>query len=66
MHGLVAAITVRRAGRIRKSSGRGRVDRLEPYGLIIVMGLLAIGLLGQVIAPVVAAVTRVIFSLVGG
>lgn len=42
-----------------------RLDAMEPYGLILVMGLLAVGLLGSVMAPLVAAVTRLVLSLVG-
>jgi hypothetical protein len=42
-----------------------RLDSLEPYGLILVMGLLAVGFLGSVVAPLVSAVTRLILSLVG-
>jgi Zn-dependent protease len=42
-----------------------RLDALEPYGLILVMGLLAVGFLGSVVAPLVSAVTRLILSLVG-
>jgi Zn-dependent protease len=44
----------------------GVLDRIEPYGLIIVMGLLAVGLLGRVLAPVVGAITELIYSLIGG
>jgi Zn-dependent protease len=42
-----------------------RFDAIEPWGLIIVMGLLAVGLLGRILSPVVAVVTDLILSLVG-
>lgn len=42
-----------------------RLDAIEPWGLIIVMGLLAVGLLGRILSPVVVAVTDLILSLVG-
>jgi len=42
-----------------------RLDALEPYGLILVMGLLAVGILGSVVGPLVSVVTRLVLSLVG-
>lgn len=51
-------------GLVPETLGR-RLDAVEPYGLIIVMGLLAVGLLGRVLSPAVSLVTDLILSLVG-
>lgn len=40
-----------------------KFDAVEPYGLIIVMGLLALGILGQVVAPLVRAVSALFFFI---
>lgn len=42
-----------------------RLDGLERYGLIIVLGLFALGILGRILWPAVEAVTRVILKLAG-
>lgn len=47
-------------GLVPESMGRG-LDALEPYGLIIVMALLALGVLGQVVAPLVNVVSGLFF-----
>ena len=41
-------------GLVPEALGR-KLDAVEPYGLIIVMGLLALGILGRVVAPLVRA-----------
>lgn len=43
-----------------------KLDAAEPYGLILVMALLALGFLGRVVGPVVDSVSRGILGLVGG
>jgi Zn-dependent protease len=40
-------------------------SRLEPWGLFIVVGLLASGLLGQILGPLVQWTQKVLFTLVG-
>ncbi len=42
-----------------------KLDVLERYGLIIVFGLFAAGILGRILQPVTAVVVRFIFTLVG-
>lgn len=49
-------------GLVPESMGR-KLDAVEPYGLIIVMGLLALGILGQVVAPVVELVSALFYSI---
>jgi len=39
--------------------------RLEPYGLLIMLGLLATGLLGYIVGPPVYLVLKLIFSIFG-
>ncbi len=51
-------------GLVPESLGR-RLDAVEPYGLILVMALLALGILGRVIGPVVSTLTQAIQRLVG-
>lgn len=41
------------------------LDAAEPYGLILVMGLLALGVLGRIVWPMVQAVSAVFFSIAG-
>lgn len=40
-------------------------SRLEPWGLFIVIGLLASGLLGQVLGPLVQFTQKILYTLVG-
>lgn len=49
-------------GLVPESIGR-KLDAVEPYGLIIVMGLLALGVLGQVVAPLVELVSGLFFFI---
>lgn len=49
-------------GLVPESLGR-KLDALEPYGLIIVMGLLALGVLGQVVTPLVKTVSALFLSV---
>jgi len=49
-------------GLVPEALGR-KLDAVEPYGLIIVMGLLALGFLGQVVAPLVELVSALFFSI---
>lgn len=49
-------------GLVPEALGR-KLDAVEPYGLIIVMGLLALGVLGQVVAPLVELVSGLFFSI---
>lgn len=49
-------------GLVPEALGR-KLDVVEPYGLIIVMGLLALGVLGQVVAPLVELVSGLFFSI---
>ena len=49
-------------GLVPEALGR-KLDAVEPYGLIIVMGLLALGVLGQVVAPLVKLVTALFLSI---
>lgn len=49
-------------GLVPEALGR-KLDAVEPYGLIIVMGLLALGILGQVVAPLVELVSALYFSI---
>jgi Zn-dependent protease len=51
-------------GLVPESMGR-RLDAIEPYGLIIVLVLLSVGILGRLLSPVVGAVTHLLLSLVG-
>jgi len=41
-------------------------DRIEPYGLFIIVGLLATGILWKIVGPVIYLVARFFFGLVGG
>lgn len=49
-------------GLVPEALGR-KLDAIEPYGLIIVMGLLVLGILGQVVAPLVELVSALFFSM---
>ncbi|MBL8202539.1 MAG: site-2 protease family protein [Chromatiales bacterium] len=49
-------------GLVPEPLGR-KLDVVEPYGLIIVMALLALGVLGQVVAPLVELVSAFYFSI---
>jgi Zn-dependent protease len=49
-------------GLVPEAIGR-RLDAVEPYGLIIVVGLLSLGILGRFVAPLVEAVSALFFSL---
>lgn len=49
-------------GLVPESLGR-KLDAVEPYGLIIVMGLLALGVLGRFVAPLVELVSALFFSI---
>lgn len=51
-------------GLVPEPLGR-KLDAIEPYGLIIVVGLLSLGILGRVLSPLVQAVSAVFFSLAG-
>jgi Zn-dependent protease len=51
-------------GMVPEALGR-KLDALEPYGLILVMGLLALGVLGRLVWPLVQLVSAVFFSLAG-
>lgn len=51
-------------GMVPEALGR-KLDALEPYGLILVMGLLALGVLGRLVWPLVQLVSVVFFSLAG-
>ncbi len=42
-----------------------RLDALEPYGLIIVIALLSLGILGRIVSPLVQSVTALFFSFAG-
>jgi Zn-dependent protease len=48
-------------GLVPEPMGR-KLDAVEPYGLIIVMGLLALGILGQVVLPLVEWVSALFYS----
>jgi Zn-dependent protease len=49
-------------GLVPEALGR-KIDAVEPYGLIIVMALLALGVLGQVVSPLVKVVSGLLFSI---
>jgi Zn-dependent protease len=51
-------------GLVPEALGR-KLDDVEPYGLILVMGLLALGVLGRFLWPLVQAVSAVFFSFAG-
>jgi Zn-dependent protease len=51
-------------GLVPEALGR-KLDALEPYGLILVMALLATGILGRFLAPLVRAVSALFLSLAG-
>jgi len=51
-------------GLVPEALGR-KLDDVEPYGLIIVMGLLALGVLGRLVWPLVQAVSAVFYSIAG-
>ncbi len=51
-------------GYVPESIGH-RLDAVEPYGIIIVFGLLLMGVLGQVIFPMVIAVRQFVLFLAG-
>ncbi|MDP2325052.1 MAG: site-2 protease family protein [Gammaproteobacteria bacterium] len=42
-----------------------KLDAVEPYGLILLMGLLALGVLGRMVWPLVQVVSAVFFSFAG-
>ena len=54
-------------GRVLRGFVAGRfartLDAIEPYGLILVMALLAFGVLGQIVAPLVDVVSTQFFSM---
>lgn len=41
-------------------------SKIEPYGFFIILGLLATGLLGKIMQPLMDVVYRLVLSLVGG
>ncbi len=51
-------------GVVPEAVGR-RLDAVEPYGLILVMALLATGILGRLVAPLVRSLSALFFSLAG-
>jgi len=51
-------------GVVPESFGR-TLDRVEPWGLILVMGLLVVGVLGRVVWPVAQWLADLLFSLTG-
>jgi len=51
-------------GVLPEALGR-KLDAVEPYGLILVMGLLALGVLGRFVWPLVQAVSAVFLSIAG-
>jgi len=51
-------------GLVPEALGR-KLDAVEPYGLILLMGLLALGVLGRLVWPLVQAVSAVFFSFAG-
>lgn len=51
-------------GLVPEALGR-KLDVIEPYGLIIVMGLLSLGILGRVVWPLVQSVSVLFFSIAG-
>lgn len=51
-------------GLVPETLGR-KLDTVEPYGLIIVMVLLSLGILGRFLAPLVASVSALFFSIAG-
>jgi len=42
-----------------------RLDRIEPYGLVIIVALMMTGLLGPLLRPVMAAAQALVFTLLG-
>ena len=56
-------------GRIVTELLPGRISwqfsRIEPYGFFILIGLLATGILGKVIGPLINGISNALFSLVG-
>lgn len=52
------------AGVLPESAAR-MLDRIEPFGLLILLGLLATGLLGQLLSPGLSAAARLVLSLAG-
>lgn len=42
-----------------------QLNRIEPYGFFILLGLLATGLLAQLLTPMMALMQRLVFGLVG-
>jgi Zn-dependent protease len=51
-------------GMVPEVLGR-KLDAVEPYGLILVMGLLALGVLGRLVWPLVQVVSAVFLSFAG-
>jgi Zn-dependent protease len=51
-------------GLVPEALGR-KLDVLEPYGLIIVMGLLSLGILGRLVSPLVQSVSALFFTFAG-
>jgi Zn-dependent protease len=51
-------------GLVPETLGR-KLDAIEPYGFIIVLGLFSIGILGRILSPVMALVVDLIFFLAG-
>ncbi len=49
-------------GLVPESLGR-KLDAVEPYGLILLLGLLTLGILGRLVSPLVVAVSALFFSL---
>jgi Zn-dependent protease len=51
-------------GLLPEALGR-RLDAFEPYGLIMIFALLALGILNQILGPLVVAVEDLVLSLAG-
>jgi Zn-dependent protease len=51
-------------GLLPEAVGR-RLDVIEPYGLIIIFALLALGVLNQILAPLFVVVEKLVLSLAG-
>lgn len=51
-------------GLVPEALGR-KLDAVEPYGLIIVLGLLSLGILGRLVLPLVQSVSALFFSIAG-
>lgn len=42
-----------------------KFSRIEPYGFFILIGLIATGMLGQILGPTIHGITTTLFSMVG-